>query len=167
MVVSSLGGSLSMWLYLKKTIIWVKPNFCRIKSHLKETIVYFIPAVAASIYTILNKILIGSITGLIVENGYYEQATNMINMAKSVTFVSLNSVLGSRIAYLFGQNKIAEVKERINKSIDFILFMGVGLMFGMIGIAAHFVPLFLGDGYEKNDLSIANVEPHYYYYRYK
>ncbi|EFC71582.1 oligosaccharide flippase family protein [Prevotella sp. oral taxon 299] len=159
MVVSSLGGSLSMWLYLKKTIIWVKPNFCRIKSHLKETIVYFIPAVAASIYTILNKILIGSITGLIVENGYYEQATNMINMAKSVTFVSLNSVLGSRIAYLFGQNKIAEVKERINKSIDFILFMGVGLMFGMIGIAAHFVPLFLGDGYEKTIYLLQMLSP--------
>ena len=113
-----------MWLPLKREIIWLKPKLKNIKIHFKETLVYFIPAIATSIYTILNKVLIGAITSNPSENGYYEQATNIINMAKSITFSALNSVLTARVAYLFMQNKITEIKERIKTSIEFILFMG-------------------------------------------
>ena len=56
------------------------------------------------------------------ENGYYEQATKIINIAKSVTFSGLNSVFGSRISWLFSQKKYDEVKIMINNSINYILF---------------------------------------------
>ena len=156
---STFIGSLSMWLPLKKEITWLKPKLKNIKVHFKETLVYFIPAIATSIYTILNKVLIGAITSNPSENGYYEQATNIVNMAKSITFSALNSVLTARVAYLFMQNKITEIKERIKTSIEFILFMGFGLTFGMIGISKVFIPIFLGPGYDKTVILLQLLSP--------
>ena len=56
--------------------------------------------------------------------------------------------MGVRIAYLFSENRIDEVHRRIENSINYIFFMGFGCMFGIMGIARNFVPLFFGQGYE-------------------
>ena len=68
---------------------------------------------------------------------------------KALTFSSLNMVLGSRIAYLFAEEKYDEIKARIRDSINYILFMGIGICFGLIGVAGRFVPIFLGAGYDR------------------
>lgn len=145
---SMLIGNLSMWTYLPKMLEKVKINNISIKKHLKETIIYFIPTIATSIYTLLDKALIGVITHDNYENGFYEQATKIINIVKAVVFSAVNSVMGARISYLFAQNKIDEIKQRINRSISFIFLFGYGCMFGIIGVAKNFVPVFFGDGYE-------------------
>ena len=63
-------------------------------------------------------------------------------MAKTLSFAGINVVLQSRIAYLFvGDNK-NEIKERIGLSMEYILFMGLGLSFGIIGVSNKFVPWF-------------------------
>ena len=149
MSLATLLGNLSMWAYLPKFINKVALGKLKLRVHFHETLIYFIPTVATSIYTILDKTLIGAITQDASENGYYEQATKIINIAKSVTFAGLNSVLGSRIAYLFAENKTAEIKTRIAQSMDYILFIGIGACFGILGVAKRFVPFFFGAGYEK------------------
>lgn len=147
MSLSMLFGNISMWMYLPRFLVKVSFKNIEIKKHFRETLVYFIPTIATSIYTVLDKTLIGVITNDTNENGYYEQATKIINMAKAVTFTSLNSVLGSRISYLYTNNNIEEIKTRISQSIDYILFMGIGICFGLIGVSGNFVPLFFGEGY--------------------
>lgn len=146
---TSLIGTLSMWISLPKYIVRVKISFKRLAGHFKETMVYFIPTIATSIYTVLDKTLIGVITQNAYENGYYEQATKIINMVKAVTFTSLNSVLRSRISYLFSEKRFDEIRGRIITSIDFILMLGIGCSFGLIGISRRFVPWFFGSGYEQ------------------
>ena len=141
-------GNATMWLFLPKYISKVRFKDISLKKHFKETFVYFVPTIATSIYTILDKTLIGLITTDTSENGYYEQATKVVNMAKSLTFTALNTLLGARISFLFAENRIDEIKDRIKTSIDYILFMGVGVCLGIIGIAPRFVPLFFGEGYE-------------------
>ena len=142
-------GTISTWIYLPKFLIRVNIKELKIFRHVKETVVYFVPTIATSIYTVLDKTLIGIITQNANENGYYEQATQIINVVKLLTFVSLNTVLGSRNSYLFAEKKYDEIRDRINASIDFILFVGIGAMFGLISVAGEFVPLFFGPGYEK------------------
>ena len=148
-VLSTSIGHMSMWIGIRKFL--AKPDLKTFKllPHLKKTLVYFIPTIAVSIYTILDKALIGVITQNTSENGYYEQATKIINMAKSLTFVAMNQVLSSRISYLFAEKKFDEIKDRINTSIDYILFMGFGMGFGIYSIAGSFVPMFFGNGYDK------------------
>lgn len=149
MSLTMLLGNMSMWIYLPKFVGRVKIENLKILPHLKETFIYFIPAIATSMYTVLDKTLIGAITQNVNENGYYEQATKIINICKTVTFTALNSVLGARSAFLYAEKKIEEIKIKINQSIDYILFMGMGICFGLIGVSHRFVPFFFGFGYEK------------------
>lgn len=149
MVLSTLASNMSMWISLPKFVTKVDISTLQIKKHFKETMIYFIPTISTSIYTVLDKTLIGVITKNESENGYYEQATKIVNMAKTFSFVSLNSILGSRISYLYSEKKYDEIKFRIERSINYITFISFGLCFGIIGVSTRFVPLFFGKGYER------------------
>lgn len=141
-------GNLSMWIFLPKFLVRVSVKSLRIWRHFKETLIYFIPTIATSIYTVLDKTLIGLITNDSYQNGYYEQATKIINIAKTASFVALNSVMGARLSYLFAENRIEEAKSKIKTAMEIILFFTIGAMFGIIGVAKSFVPIFFGNGYE-------------------
>lgn len=143
-----LCGNLTMWLHLPKTLVKVDMRTLTFGKHFRETLVYFIPTVATSVYTVLDKTLIGVITENHYENGYYEQATRVINIIKSLVFTSVNVVMGARISYLFAEKKFEEIRQRIAGSMDFILLVGFGCAFGISGIADVFVPVFFGEGYE-------------------
>ncbi len=147
MSLSSIFSHISMWIYLPKFLEPVKGKL-HIFSHLPKTIIYFIPNVASSVYTVLDKSLINYITGNHLENGYYEQATKIINMMKTVTFAAVNSVVGSRMAYLFERGNEEEIRSKLQISLHYILFMGVGICFGLLGVANRFVPFFFGAGYD-------------------
>ncbi len=144
---TGLLGNISMWGYLKGQV--EKPVLKELHplGHLKETLVYFIPTIATSVYTILDKTMLGWFSGENKsQNGYYEYATGFVNMAK-ILIMSFNAVMSARMSYLFGNGRIEEVHERIRDSLDFVLLMAMPIMLGLAGIAAQFIPWFLGNGY--------------------
>lgn len=141
-------GHLSMWIYLPKMLTKVDMRTLTFKKHFKETLVYFVPTIATSIYTVLDKTLIGAITHDVYQNGYYEQANKIMRMTYTVSFVAVNSVMSARISYLFSEKKFNEIKRRISKTMDFIFLLGCGCAFGVAGVASRFVPVFFGSGYE-------------------
>ena len=147
--ITALLGSLSMWTYLPKMLVKINFRTLSFSRHFKETLIYFIPTIATSIYTILDKTLIGLITHDDFQNGYYEQATKIIQIVKTLVFTSVNAVMGARMSYLFLHKRYDEIKDKIHKSLDFILLLGYGCLFGIIGVAQNFVPAFLGDGYDE------------------
>lgn len=148
-VFSGLLGTLSLWTVLPHYVCKVKVRDLKIFRHFKNTFKYFLPTIASSVYLVLDKTLLGIITKNEAENGYYEQANKVTNLLKSLTFNSINGVMGVRISYLFAQNKIDEAKERLEKTINFMLFMALGCCLGMMGISDGFTLLFFGEGYEK------------------
>lgn len=159
MALTTFLGNFSMWIYLPKYIRKVKVGELRIGCHFHETLIYFVPTIATSVYTVLDKTLIGAITKSESENGFYEQATKIINMAKAVTFAGVNSVLGARISWLFAEKKHDEIRTRINWSMDYILFMGIGICFGLLAVADQFVMVFFGEGYEKTTYLLKLMSP--------
>ena len=92
-------------------------------------------------------------------DGNYEQATKIVSVAKSICFAGVNAVLHSRISYLFTEKKYEEIKQRIAASMDYILFIGIGICFGIIGVAQRFVPLYFGPGYEATILLLQLMSP--------
>ena len=154
-----------MWLFLPKILVKTKIDKHSLKSHFKETLIYFIPAVATSLYTVLDKTLIGSLipgtTTVIIggkeyvkktseiENGYYEQATKVIDIVKTVAFVSIHSVMCSRANYLYKIEDKKQINSLINNTFELTLFLSIGAAFGLIGISSVFVPTFFGAGYDK------------------
>lgn len=152
-------GNLSLWIGVGKSL--VKVNFSKLRPfrHLKGTLIYFVPTIATSVYTMLDKTLIGMITRDTAQNGYYEQATKIVNVAKAITFTSLNMVVGPRSVHLYAQGKFDEVKKMLHTSLNFMLLMAFGISFGIAGIADLFVPWFFGDGFSEVTLLLKVLAP--------
>ena len=144
---TGLLGNISMWGYLKGQVERpVLKELCPLR-HLKETLVYFIPTIATSVYTILDKTMLGWFSGENKsQNGYYEYATGFVNMAK-ILIMSFNAVMSARMSYLFGTGRMEEIHKRFQDSLDFVLLMAMPIRLGLAGIAAQFIPWFLGNGY--------------------
>ena len=132
---------------LFKIIIPVPLRKMRFNRHIRETLVYFIPTIATSVYTLLDRTMIGLITKDMTANGYYEQAHKIVNMLMTV-ITSLNVVVGVRTSYLFGQNKKKEIRQHIYRTFRFVYMLAFPLTAGLMACAADFVPWFYGDGYE-------------------
>lgn len=146
---SILLGNASMWMLLPRYIIRVKLCQLSVFRHLKQTFVFFLPSIAVTIYSSLDKTLIGIILHDEKQSGYYEQATKIIDLTKSISFLAVNQVLASRTSYLFKNQKYDEIRQLIDRSIRFISFMSIGVLFGLLGLADRFVPFFFGEGYSE------------------
>lgn len=149
LALTNFASALSMWTYLPKFLVKISLKELCIKQHFTQTLIYFVPTIATSIYTVLDKTLLQFITHDELQNGYYAQAEKVINLSKSIVFTAINSVVGVRISYLFVENKIEEIKNRIENSFQYIFFVGFACVFGIIAVASNFVPLFFGKGYDQ------------------
>ncbi len=156
-------SNLSLWTYLPKVVS--KPTE-KLKplSHLKGTIVLFIPTIAISIYTVLDKTLIGFLVpgtytviedGVEVikkysdlENGYYEQTEKLVKMAMTV-ITCIGTVMIPRNSNEIAKGNIEQVKKNINTSSRLVLLLGLPMVMGLIAVASNLVPWFFGDGYDK------------------
>lgn len=162
---SILLGNISMWVFLPKVICKTSIEINNLPKHFKQTLIFFAPAIATSIYTVLDKTLIGILipgTRTIIdsqgnevikkiselENGYYEQATKLVNVIKSISFVGIMGVMTSRASYLFEQKETREVKNLLNVTLNITSFLTIGAGFGIAAIAMTLIPTFFGDGYE-------------------
>ncbi len=132
---------------LIRAVDWVPAKRWRFGHHLRETLVYFIPTIATSVYTLLDRTMIGIITKDMAANGYYEQAHKIVNMLMTV-ITSLNVVVGVRTSYLFGKNKKREIRQHIIRTFRFMFTLAFPLAAGLMACAADFVPWFYGEGYE-------------------
>lgn len=145
---TGLLGSLSMWSFLPKMLVKVDFHSLSFRHHFHETLVYFVPTIATSIYTILDKFLLGLIGHNFNMSGYYEHAHKLMGIINSLVFTSLNAVMEARISYLFALERTDEIKHRIHRAMDFTFLVGLGCVFGIAGIARVFVPVFWGPGWE-------------------
>lgn len=146
-VLTTLLSNISLLPYMKRYLVKVDFKKLKFKKHFRETLVYFVPTIATSVYTVLDKTLLGVITNDAVQNGYYQQAEKVVNLAKSIVFTSINSVVGVRNSYLFSEKRFDEIHDKIEMSLNFIFFMGFACCFGIMGVAKTFVPMFFGLGY--------------------
>lgn len=144
----TLLSAISMWTLLPKYVVAPKFNNIHPLIYLKGSFALFIPSLATSIYTVLDKTMIGLITKSSYENGYYEQAIKIPKIALTI-ISALGTVIIPRIGYYFENGRKDELKTYIYKSFSFVWFLGCPLCFGLIGISANFVPWFFGPGYEQ------------------
>ena len=144
---STLLGNVLLWPYLKRYLVRVCVKGHKFYKHWKESLVYFIPTVATSVYTVLDKSMIGLFTKSSLENGYYEQA-HKIEQILLVFLTSLGTVTLPRLVYVWNHGDKEMLNRIMRKTVNFILMVSFPMMFGICAIADKFIPFFLGDGYE-------------------
>ena len=128
---STLLGNVSIWYFTPSFVDRVPFKELNLRRHLRSCIIYFIPTIATTFYLSLDKQMIRWFTTTSVENGYYEFAQRIEQMAVTVV-TSLSIVTMPRMANLYNMNAI------------------VPMCVGMISVTDYLVPLYLGQGFERS-----------------
>ena len=146
---STLLGNASIWFFTPSLVERVPFRQLDLKRHLPSCIVYFIPTIATTFYLSLDKQMIKWFTDTSVENGYYEFAQRIEQMAVTVV-TSLSIVTMPRMANLFNLNQVDRLRNRLEQTIRFILLLAVPMCLGLMSVSDYLVPLYLGPGFERS-----------------
>lgn len=141
----SVIGFAVTWPFIFKRIKFVRVTYKEIFSHFKQTLVLFIPVIAISVFTVLDKIMLGYLSSF-AQVGYFEAAEKVMMAPKGI-IGALGTVMLPRMASLYSEKDNKNKTLFINISIGIALIFSIGCMFGIIGISKSFVPIFFGDKY--------------------
>lgn len=155
----------SLWFCLRDKIQKVPKNGINLFRHIGPSVRLFIPTIAISIYTILDKTLIGILipgtievqnaSGVLsverladVENGYYAQAEKIIKLAMTI-IASLGTVMMPRNSKALADGDKTGFRNNVEKAIEFVFFIGAPMWAGLSAISFNFSTWFFGVGYDK------------------
>lgn len=146
-------SQLILWGFLRKKINFVKISFSDIKQHIKPNLILFIPVIAVSLYKMMDKIMLGSLTS-VTEVGFYENAEKIINIPMTL-ITALGTVMLPRMSNIIANGENNKANLYIAKSINFVMFMSFAMCLGLIGIGYNFAPIYFGNEFQKTGILIA------------
>ena len=153
----TLVSQIFLWFGLRKEVIWVKPKFSLVVSHIKPNLILFIPVIAVSIYRTMDKIMIGNISTMI-ETGLYENADKIVTIPMTL-IVAIGTVMMPKMSNLFAKDKISSVFGYIRDSMQLVNAMSFGMCFGMATISNRLAPLYFGPEFSGSGVLIFYLSP--------
>lgn len=141
-------GQLILWKDIREKVYFIKINPKNIFKHIKPNLVLFIPVIAVSLYKMMDKLMLGTISN-VTEVGLYENAEKIVNIPLTL-ITALGTVMLPRMSNIIANGKTDIVKEYISKSISFVMFMAFAMAFGLIAIGKKFAPLYFGNEFAKS-----------------
>ena len=145
-------SQLILWSFLTKKIKIVKISCKDIIKHIKPNLLLFIPVIAISLYKIMDKIMLGSLS-TVTEVGYYENAEKIIGIPMTM-ITALGTVMLPRVSNLIAKGSYEKVHNYIDKSIQFVMFMSMAMCCGLVGIGYNFAPFYFGAEFKKTGFLI-------------
>lgn len=145
-VIAAFISQIILWCTFNKYIGFKKIQIKKIKRHLLPNLKLFIPVIAVSVYTVMDKIMLGYLS-VNAEVGFYEAAEKIINIP-NILVISLGTIMLPRISNLVVAGENEQSRRYLDISIQFAMFMVTSIGFGIIGVSEEFVPLFYGKGYD-------------------
>lgn len=144
--VMATGGSNIMNFFYLRHFISMKPvgNY-DIKRHLKPIFLFFGSAVASSIYTNLDMVMLRFLSN-VTEVGYYQVAVK-VKMLLTTLVTSLGAVLLPRLSYYVQQGKDKEFKDITAKAFNFVLIISAGMTIYFILFAKETVLVLSGSAF--------------------
>ena len=146
--ISNFIGNATLWIKIRKYISLRRVKLSDLKKHIKPTISLFIPQIATSIYTVLDKTMLGALTNNLSEVGFYEQSQKIVKIALTLV-TTMGTVMIPRIAYTYATGDKEKISTYMRKTFNFVWILAVPIMFGIMAVSKDLVPWFFGDGYEK------------------
>lgn len=157
MTLGTLISQILLWLFIRKFNIKFKfPKLKELVKHIKPNLVLFIPAIAVSIYTVMDKIMLGNLSDM-TQVGFYENAEKIKNIPMGA-INALGTVMLPQMSNLVAKGEKEKSKEYMNNSMKFAMFMAVALTFGISGIANQFAPIFFGEEFKECGTLISYLE---------
>lgn len=171
-VCMQIGSSLSLWPFIFKLTTKIPLKDLHIMKHFYPSLKLFLPTLAISLYTTIDKTLIGifvsgtttqtesvvvneSVTTVStvvknsdLENGYYEQAQKLVGICITI-ITSLGTVFTPGNAKLYHDKEYSKLANNFYAAARFILFIAPPMAFGLAAVSSNVIPWFFGEGYDK------------------
>ena len=133
-----------------KYIGWKPVRNYHFKNHLKSVLIFFAMACATTIYTHLDTVMLGFMSGN--ENvGYYDAAVKIKTILVSVV-TSLGAVLLPRASYYVNQGNMEDFKRISGKAMNFVFILAIPLMVYFILFARQGIYFLSGPAYANSIL---------------
>lgn len=142
---SAVATQVIMHLFKKGRVKFVRPDFAALKIHLKGMIVFFVPAVAVSIFKIMDKTMLG-ILATTTDVGYYENTEKIINMALAL-ITALGTVMMPRITNMLSTGDKDSTNAIFRKTMKFTFIGIMAIAGGLIGVSNTFPVVFWGESF--------------------
>lgn len=154
---SSLVSQIIVWPFIFKEIKLIKPEKENIIKRIKPNLMLFLPVVAVSLYTIMDKLMLGYLGGK-TEVAYYSYAGSFIEIPATIV-MALGTVMLPRASKMLysGQNK--ESFRMLEKSMQFVMLFSVGAAFGLAAVAQEFIPWYYGSNFSRSAIFTAALSP--------
>ena len=144
-VVFSLVGSNFFNIVRALKLVQLKLKGLNIKRHLKGIFIIFSMNLAISIYTNLDSVMLGSY-GSKYSLGIYSAASKIIALVMGIV-TSLGAVLLPRISNYIEEKKEKDIKQILEKTFSFLLFLIIPSIIGIYFTANEIILLFAGEEY--------------------
>ncbi len=135
---STLISQVYLWLFMKKEVNLTQVTLKEIFSHLPKCLTLFIPVLAYSIYRVMDKTMLGSISNTI-QLGNYESAEKIINIPLSII-----TALGTVMLPHMSKAKENEFNEKIKNTFKLCFFILFPIFVGLFIVADDFSTVFFG-----------------------
>lgn len=139
---STFFSQIVIWPFIIKEIKFIKPTFKGVVSRIRPNLLLFLPVIAVSLYTIMDKLMLGIMCDK-TEVGYYTYAERIIQIPLSFV-TALGTVMLPRASNMIYKGKEEESKRLLFHSMQFIMLFSFGCMFGMMAIADELIPWYYG-----------------------
>lgn len=128
-----------------KTVKPIRFSIEDAKQHIKPLLVFSISVIAASLYTIFDKTLLGLLSSK--ENvAFYEYSNKIITVPVTIIGV-VGTVMFPRACKLANEGDVDGQKRYINYSYILTSFIGMGSIFGLLSIGSQFAICYYGDSF--------------------
>lgn len=146
-----------LWLFLKGKIKFVRVKIIDMIKQIIPATHYFISKIAISLYTSLNKTLLG-ILGTMTAVGYFSNAVTLCSMLVTV-MTSIDEALLPRMSNLVGHGDEKTAIKIMEKAVHLSMWITFPAMFGLIAVSNKLVGWFYGDKFEILKILLPIVSP--------
>ncbi len=142
-----LANALLAWPFVSHYVDFRMPTVRGALAHLWPNFILFVPVIAVSLYTLLDKVLLGAMAGM-EQTGLYDYAEKVSKMPLAV-ITALGAVVLPRMTEVISSGRRSEAKGLVAMTMWFMEAVAMGLTFGIMAVANEFTPVFFGAGYDE------------------
>lgn len=142
LTLSTLFGNLTLWGYLKRMVVGPNWHHLNLIKHINPSISLFVPQIATQVYLLLNKTMLGSISG-VQSSGFYENSDKIVKIILAVV-TATGTVMLPRMAHTFATKNFEQLHKYLYLSFDFVSFVSFPAAFGLAALAPKFAVWFMG-----------------------
>ena len=150
-----LFSQIYLWLRIRKYADFCKPSWSQVKSNIKPVLMLFIPAIAYSIYKLLDKVMLGAMSSM-SQVGLFDNAEKIINIPSSL-ITAFGTVMMPRITVLLGTGDEHRISYLNKISVRYFTLLVVGAAFGLAGICNVLAPVYFGSEFVGIEQLIAGI----------